>query len=111
MIVSSNRGFKAQEYIRSLPIKQPKPFSTLFPYASPLALDLLSHLLCFDPAKRIKAEQALSHPYFQAWYDPNDQPVSESVSLSQRSSYFFTSLTDAIRNLILGSRKWTILKA
>ncbi|KAF7298103.1 Mitogen-activated protein kinase [Mycena chlorophos] len=66
---------RAQDYIRSLPIKPRVSFSTLFPAANPLAVDLLSKMLCFDPAKRINCEQALAHPYFQAWHDPSDEPV------------------------------------
>ncbi|KAF7321518.1 Mitogen-activated protein kinase [Mycena kentingensis (nom. inval.)] len=70
---------RAQEYIRSLPIKPRVAFSTLFPNANPLAIDLLSHMLCFDPAKRITCEEALAHPYFQAWHDPSDEPVCQEV--------------------------------
>jgi serine/threonine protein kinase len=56
------------------------PFSTLFPQANPLAIDLLSQLLCFDPAKRISCEQALNHPYLQVWHDPADEPTCDAVS-------------------------------
>jgi mitogen-activated protein kinase 7 len=55
------------------------PFSTLFPQANPLAIDLLSKMLCFDPARRVSCEQALNHPYLQVWHDPADEPVCESV--------------------------------
>ncbi|KAJ6602158.1 kinase-like domain-containing protein [Mycena sp. CBHHK59/15] len=72
------RTHVAQDYIRSLPIKPRVPFSTLFPHANPLAIDLLSQMLCFDPAKRISCEQALAHPYLQVWHDPADEPVCES---------------------------------
>jgi mitogen-activated protein kinase 7 len=71
---------QAQDYIRSLPIKPRVPFSTLFPHANPLAIDVLSQMLCFDPAKRMSCEQALNHPYFQAWHDPIDEPVCATVS-------------------------------
>lgn len=71
---------RAQDYIRSLPIKPRVPFNTLFPRASPLALDLLGQLLNFDPAKRITCEQALNHPYLAVWHDPNDEPSCPSVS-------------------------------
>ncbi|KIM40933.1 hypothetical protein M413DRAFT_156206 [Hebeloma cylindrosporum] len=70
---------RAQDYIRSLPKKPRVPFSTLFPQANPLASDLLSQLLCFDPAKRMSCEQALGHPYFQVWCDPADEPVCHST--------------------------------
>ena len=49
-------------YIRSLPIKPRVHFKTLYPTASPLALDLLKKLLMFDPAKRIGCQEALEHP-------------------------------------------------
>ena len=70
---------RAQDYIRSLPIKPRIPFATLFPDANPLAVDLLSRLLTFDPAKRIDCEHALNHPYLAVWHDPNDEPICHSV--------------------------------
>jgi len=70
---------RAQDYIRSLPIKPRIQFSTLYPTANPLALDLLSKLLCFDPARRISCEEALAHPYFQVWHDPNDEPICQQT--------------------------------
>ncbi|KAL1746190.1 kinase-like domain-containing protein [Schizophyllum fasciatum] len=69
---------RAQDYIRSLPIRPRVPFATLYPHANPLAIDLLSKMLCFDPAKRISCEQALNHAYFQVWHDPADEPVCEA---------------------------------
>ncbi|KAG8852942.1 Mitogen-activated protein kinase [Tulasnella sp. 330] len=68
----------AQDYIRSLPIKPRIAFATLYPNANPLAIDLLSKMLAFDPAKRISCEEALNHPYFSVWHDPSDEPVCHS---------------------------------
>ena len=65
---------QAQEYIRSLPIKPRIPFANLYPQANPLALDLLSRLLTFDPARRITCEEALNHPYLSVWHDPSQSP-------------------------------------
>lgn len=59
---------QAQEYIRSLPFSPGVPFSKLYPQANPLALDLLSKLLAFDPTKRITCTEALRHPYLSIWY-------------------------------------------
>ncbi|CAE6470932.1 unnamed protein product [Rhizoctonia solani] len=70
---------RAQDYIRSLPIKPRIPFHTMYPSANPQALDLLGKLLAFDPAKRISCEQALSHPYLSVWHDPSDEPVCAST--------------------------------
>ncbi|AAW45506.1 hypothetical protein CNBH0400 [Cryptococcus deneoformans B-3501A] len=68
---------RAQDYIRSLPIKPRVKFETLYPNASPLALDLLSKLLTFDPAKRYGCEEALEHQYLAVWHDPADEPLCE----------------------------------
>ncbi|CAE7223366.1 unnamed protein product [Rhizoctonia solani] len=69
---------KAQAYIRSLPVKEPKPFKTLFPQADDSALDLLSHMVTFDPAKRLTVLDALKHPYLEAYHDEDDEPECES---------------------------------
>ncbi|KAG2197419.1 hypothetical protein INT47_005672 [Mucor saturninus] len=66
---------RAQVYIRSL-TRMPKiPFQNLYPRASPLAIDLLTKLLAFDPAKRITVEEALAHPYLSAYHDEDDEPA------------------------------------
>ena len=70
---------RAQDYIRSLPIRPRIPFSTLFPQANPLAIDLLSRMLCFDPARRISSEEALNHPYLAVWHDPQDEPNCDAI--------------------------------
>ncbi|ORX35564.1 mitogen-activated protein kinase 1 [Kockovaella imperatae] len=68
---------RAQDYIRSLPIKARVQFKVLYPNAQPLALDLLTKLLTFDPAKRIGCQEALEHPYLSVWHDPADEPLCE----------------------------------
>jgi mitogen-activated protein kinase 7 len=40
-------------------------------------LDLLEKLLTFDPAARITVEEALAHPYLEAYHDVEDEPVHE----------------------------------
>ncbi|TGJ79020.1 hypothetical protein E0Z10_g9740 [Xylaria hypoxylon] len=65
---------RAQEYVRNLPYMPKKPFPTLFPNANPDALDLLDHMLAFDPSSRISVERALEHPYLQIWHDASDEP-------------------------------------
>ncbi|KAL1927892.1 hypothetical protein VTP01DRAFT_3297 [Rhizomucor pusillus] len=65
---------RAQVYIRSLPYMPKIPFQKLYPKATPLAIDLLTKLLEFDPAKRITVEEALAHPYLNAYHDEDDEP-------------------------------------
>lgn len=89
---------RAQDYIRSLPIKPRVHFKTLYPSASPLAIDLLQRLLMFDPARRIGCQEALEHPYLSVWHDPADEPSCEvpfDFSFEREDS------TNGMRNLIV----------
>lgn len=67
---------RSRDYIRALPFKKRKSFATLYPNANPLALDFLAKTLTFDPKKRISVEDALAHPYLEAYHDPDDEPVA-----------------------------------
>uniref|UniRef100_A0A3P9K8T1 mitogen-activated protein kinase n=1 Tax=Oryzias latipes TaxID=8090 RepID=A0A3P9K8T1_ORYLA len=49
----------------------------LFPtsvFVSALAVDLLKRMLVLDCDGRISASEALSHPYFSQYHDPDDEP-------------------------------------
>lgn len=65
---------RAQEYVRNLPFMPKRSFPSLFPNANPDALDLLDHMLAFDPSSRISVERALEHPYLHIWHDASDEP-------------------------------------
>jgi p38 MAP kinase len=41
------------------------------------AVDLLERMLVFDPKKRIRADEALAHPYLAPYHDPTDEPVAQ----------------------------------
>ncbi|KAL7577650.1 hypothetical protein ACA910_015164 [Epithemia clementina (nom. ined.)] len=56
---------KANEYIKSLGTKKPKPFEQIYPAAHPLALDLLKRMLQFNPKRRCSAAEALEHDFFK----------------------------------------------
>jgi serine/threonine protein kinase len=45
----------------------------MFPGASDDALDLLKHLLAFNPELRYTAAQALSHRYVKDFHDENEE--------------------------------------
>lgn len=68
---------KAKKFIRSLPLSRGTQFSSLFPEADPLALDLLQKMLVFDPSKRITVSEALYHPYLAGLYDPIQNPPAQ----------------------------------
>ncbi|KAJ7033648.1 mitogen-activated protein kinase [Mycena alexandri] len=67
---------RSRDYIRALPFRKRRPFAQLFPNANPLAIDFLAKTLTFDPKKRITCEDALAHPYLEAYHDPDDEPVA-----------------------------------
>ena len=57
---ASTASTPRQPLPQALPQLQP----LAFPAVTAAALDLLSRLLCYDPAGRPTAEEALAHPYF-----------------------------------------------
>ncbi|KAF8137223.1 mitogen-activated protein kinase [Boletus edulis] len=67
---------RSRDYIRALPFRKRRPFAQLFPNANPSAVDFLTKTLTFDPKKRITVEEALAHPYLEAYHDPDDEPVA-----------------------------------
>ncbi|KAJ7158217.1 CMGC/MAPK protein kinase [Mycena crocata] len=67
---------RSRDYIRALPFRKRRPFAQLFPNANALAVDFLTKTLTFDPKKRITVEDALAHPYLEAYHDPDDEPVA-----------------------------------
>jgi serine/threonine protein kinase len=48
-----------------VPAEEARSLAELLPNSPPLALDLLSKLLAFDPVSRLTAYGALSHDYFK----------------------------------------------
>ncbi|KAG0002170.1 cyclin-dependent serine/threonine protein kinase [Modicella reniformis] len=53
------------EYRPDFPTFKPIPLETLVPKLDADGIDLLNRLLTYDPDKRISAEEALAHPYFE----------------------------------------------
>ncbi|BGP55403.1 hypothetical protein JCM8202_003730 [Rhodotorula sphaerocarpa] len=67
---------RSRDYLRALPLQQPRSFAAMYPDASPEAVDFLRCTLAFDPLKRMTVEEALEHPYLANYHDPTDEPVA-----------------------------------
>ena len=72
---------RSRDRVMRMAKRPAKDFSSIFPDANPLGLDLLKQLLVFDPAQRITVEQALNHPYLEGLHVPEDEPTTEPVSI------------------------------
>ena len=68
---------QAVQFLRQLPVKPKKPWSEVFPQASPAALDLLSKMLVFNPSKRCTMEEALNSEYMAALHQNRELPKEE----------------------------------
>uniref|UniRef100_A0A8C4QKR4 mitogen-activated protein kinase n=1 Tax=Eptatretus burgeri TaxID=7764 RepID=A0A8C4QKR4_EPTBU len=66
----------ARNYIQSLTVMQKIDFRDVFLGANPDAVDLLEKMLVLDTEQRVTADEALAHPYFAQYHDPDDEPVA-----------------------------------
>ncbi|KAG5830447.1 hypothetical protein ANANG_G00310720 [Anguilla anguilla] len=64
----------AQKYIQSLPYMPQQDLEKIFRGANPSAVDLLKRMLVLDCDGRVTAAEALAHPYFSQYHDPDDEP-------------------------------------
>ena len=64
---------QARTFIVSMPKFPRRDFSKFFVGANPEAVDILEKLLHMDPDKRPTATEALAHPYFVNFADPDDE--------------------------------------
>uniref|UniRef100_A0A4W5N305 mitogen-activated protein kinase n=1 Tax=Hucho hucho TaxID=62062 RepID=A0A4W5N305_9TELE len=79
------KNLLSQNYINSLPQMPKRNFTDVFIGANPLAVDLLEKMLVLDTDKRITASEALAHPYFSQYHDPDDEPEAEPYDQSFES--------------------------
>ncbi|DAZ97127.1 TPA: hypothetical protein N0F65_010450 [Lagenidium giganteum] len=54
----------ALKFLSSLPTTAPNALENMCKNVTPLALDLMQKLLCFNPKERISADEALAHAFF-----------------------------------------------
>uniref|UniRef100_A0A5K3FH00 mitogen-activated protein kinase n=1 Tax=Mesocestoides corti TaxID=53468 RepID=A0A5K3FH00_MESCO len=69
----------ARDFIESIVLPPKREMEEIFPWASLVLLDLLSKMLVLDPDRRLKAAEALAHPYFADYHDECDEPEGESL--------------------------------
>ncbi|EFJ44855.1 mitogen-activated protein kinase 4, partial [Volvox carteri f. nagariensis] len=79
-VIEAITNARARNFLQNMPHKEPKRLSSKFPNADPLALDLLSRLLAFDPADRPSAAEALAHPYFAGLPEVRQETVPVAAS-------------------------------
>jgi serine/threonine protein kinase len=84
VVIENEEAVKYIMRLRHKDSEGPQPsvrarLTMLFANAAPLLLHLLAQLLQFDPAKRLTASEALSHPYLAAYHDApeEDLPAAE----------------------------------
>jgi mitogen-activated protein kinase 1/3 len=61
----------AEEYLRKIPTRSPKSLGAMYPGSNPLAIDLLTRMLVFNPTKRITIGDIIKHPYFAPVHNPS----------------------------------------
>ena len=97
--VSWPKIVELSEYKKNFPLYPTIPFPTKLPMMEPLALDLLSKMLMYQPLLRISAKDALKHDYFKEFHTPmgfnptplqttpaNQTPVRRSSSSTTSTS-------------------------
>lgn len=70
---------QAVQFLRSLPRRERRPWSQIFPQATREAIDLLSSMLEFNPAKRCSMEEALKSPYLASLHQGRKLPRVETT--------------------------------
>lgn len=83
-----------------LPKFEGQSLTSLFPEAPRSAIDLLSHMIVFDPHERWSCEQCLEHPFLSGLHDPTDEPTAAKRvdSLWETES---TLTTTRLRSMVL----------
>ena len=54
-------------------------FEDLFTGIEKDALDLMKRLLCYDPAERLSAEEAMEHPFFKELHQKENEPGNARI--------------------------------
>ena len=72
-----------------------------FPTASDDALDMIIKLLQFNPSKRLTVKEALRHPYFAEFYNPDDEPAcNRTILINNNYNFTITEYKEKIFSII-----------
>jgi mitogen-activated protein kinase 15 len=77
--ISSLQSDLANTMLENIPTIKTKSLKSLCKNASNNALDLLTKLLHFNPSKRITVEEALEHPFVEAFHVADQEIVSDKT--------------------------------
>lgn len=77
--------------LENVTVHERKSLRSLYPSATPEALDLLGKLLHFNPQKRISSAEALRHPFLRQFSKPEEEltmaaPIKISIDDNKRFS-------------------------
>lgn len=78
--------------LESIPPTRQVSLSEAFSGASAQALDLMLQCLQFNPDKRVRAADALKHPYVAEFHNPDDEPDYPHGAIQVRSKLIFFGL-------------------
>ncbi|KAL0488441.1 mitogen-activated protein kinase MAPK [Acrasis kona] len=78
---------EASEFIMMQPKHDDIDFTLLLPNAPPLAIDLLTKMLMFDPKERCSVQEALKHPYLDDLFDPDVDDKEPSPIITEDANY------------------------
>ena len=75
-------------------VRRPLRDLPYFQGVAPVAIDLLEKILVYEPAQRMSAAEALQHPFFEQFHDPEDEPIG------------IEPFDDSFENLDLSAEQW-----
>ncbi|KAM3136858.1 hypothetical protein pb186bvf_011117 [Paramecium bursaria] len=67
------------DYIEKMEDREAIKWIDIFPFANPLALDLLQHMLVYNPNKRFNIKQCIEHEYFKTHLENHPPKKCEEV--------------------------------
>ncbi|CAD8189223.1 unnamed protein product [Paramecium octaurelia] len=79
---------------------QKVPLDKIIKGISPQGYDLLERLLDIDFTKRITADEALAHPYFEDLHSPEDEPYRQPVSDKEFEFELYELTTEQLKDMV-----------